>query len=131
MAVFLSSWTVEILAGLTGLAASCLLLFSFLGPKEIWDLDQGGGLLARLKKRRDRLLRSMKDLETERDAGTLAIEEFRSLRNDFKRRAIAASRDLERVRRRRLRALETGRIGLPASQRKRIENLVKTRKETS
>jgi hypothetical protein len=71
----------------------------------------------------------MKDIEFEHQAGTLSEEEFRSLRNEFKLRAIGATRDLDRVRRSRLRSLERRGRGLSPSQRKRIEELVRVARE--
>jgi polyhydroxyalkanoate synthesis regulator phasin len=116
---------------LIGLGAAAVLVFSLLGERELWDLDEGEGLLARLRKRRERLLRSLSDLETERDAGKLSEDEFHALRQELKRRAIQASRDLERVRHARLREIEKGRGGPPESRRRRIEELVKKRKVKS
>jgi biopolymer transport protein ExbB/TolQ len=131
MAGFFTVHAVEILAGVTGLAAVCMLLSSLLDARGIWDLDQGPGLLARLKKRRERLIRALKDLEDERDAGLLAEDEFRALRHDFKRRAIAAARELERARRSRLRLLEKDHGRLSSATRRRVDILVAKRKENA
>jgi hypothetical protein len=112
------------LAVLVGAAAGCVLVVSLFGEKEIWDLDQGSGILTRLQKERGRLLRSIKDLETEFEAGRLTQEEFSSLRREYKARAIAASRELERVRKVELRRLEKGGQALSAAERKSVEDLV-------
>jgi len=121
------SWGVEAMAALIGLAILFLLGCSFFSKKEVWDLEEGTGLLVRLKKRRDRLLRAMKDMEFERDSGAIAEEEFRTLRGEFKRRAIGVTKDLDRVRKVRLRKLMKKRRGVTPSQRKRVEALVRER----
>jgi hypothetical protein len=110
---------------LIGLAVLCLLAYGFLGEREPWDLESGEGLLARLKKRKERLLRAIKDLELEHESGKVAGEEFRALRNDLKLRAMQAQRDLDRVRRSRIRSLGRRRGGLSPSRRRHIEELVK------
>jgi hypothetical protein len=109
---------------LIGLAVLCVLAYGFLGEREVWDLEAGEGLLGRLKKRRERLLRAIKDLEQERESGKLSEDEFRTLRNDLKLRAIRATRDLDRVRALRVRNLARQRGGLSPSRRKHIEGLV-------
>src|SRR5262245_30002372 len=114
---------------LIALGLLCLLLYNLLGPKEVWDPEEGLGLLVRLKKRKERLLRTIKDLEFARESGTLSEEEFRQLRNDYKLRVISASKGLERVRRSRLRNLMKRTRGATPSQKKRIEELVKARRE--
>ena len=50
------------------LTALSVVICGFLGQKEIWDLDKGKGRLSRLKRRRDRLLRTLKDLDFEKEA---------------------------------------------------------------
>ncbi|MBI4604770.1 MAG: hypothetical protein HY721_22640 [Planctomycetes bacterium] len=119
-----------IVTGMTvivGLAVLCLVAWSLFSPREPWAPEEGAGLLARMKKRRDRLLRSMKDLESERESGLITEDELRSVRNELKGRAIAVTRDLERVRRARLRGLMGRRRGLEPSERKRIEQAVRER----
>jgi hypothetical protein len=118
--------TAALMAILIGLAALSIIAFELLGPAEPWDLEEGSGILSRLRKRRERLLRAIKDLEFEHQAGGLSEEEFRRLRNDFKARAVEATRDLERVRKTRLRSLAGRRRGGPTpAERRRIEELVK------
>jgi hypothetical protein len=110
---------------LIGLAVLCVLAYGFLGEREVWDLDEREGLLGRLRKKKERLLRSIKDLEIERESGKISEEEFRTLRNDLKLRAIRATRDLDRVRGVRVRSLARRRAAIPPSRRKHIEELVK------
>lgn len=124
-------WTLTILVGV----ASCSVLgLSLFGEREIWDLDDGDGVLATLKKRRERLLRSIKDLETEFESGALSREEFNTLRHEYKRRAILASKELDAARRARLRKInKVGRRAqasdLSEAERSRIEGLVQSRKQ--
>lgn len=124
-------WTLTILVGV----ASCSVLgLSLFGEREIWDLDDGDGVLATLKKRRERLLRSIKDLETEFESGALSREEFNTLRQEYKRRAILASKELDAARRMRLRKInKVGRRAqaseLSEAVRSRIEGLVQSRKQ--
>ena len=124
-------WTLTILVGV----ASCSVLgLSLFGEREIWDLDEGDGVLATLKKRRERLLRSIKDLETEFESGALSREEFNTLRHEYKRRAILASKELDAARRIRLRKINKvgGRAQaseLSEADRSRLEALVQSRKQ--
>lgn len=122
-----TSLGVMLMTILVGLAVLCLLAYSLIARKERWDLEPGAGTLARLKKRRERLLRSIKDLELAREAGSLSEEELRELRNDLKLRAIAVTKDLERVRKARLRSVLKSRRGITPSQRKHVEDLVRER----
>ena len=124
-----ASLGVTLMTCLVGLAVLCVLGYGLLGRKEPWDLLGGVGLLTRIRKRRERLLRAIKDLELERESGGLAEEEFVALRKDFKSRAVEVTRDLERVRRARLRSLARKRRGLTPSQKKHVEELVRQRLE--
>ena len=114
---------------LISLAIAALLLYHILGPREVWDFDRSEGALAALRRRRERALRALKDVELEREMGALSDEEFFRLRNDLKRRAIDAMRALDRAREMRLRTLGRPRSGVPPSVRRRIEALVAKRKE--
>ena len=80
------------------LTALSVVICGFLGQKEIWDLDKGKGRLSRLKRRRDRLLRTLKDLDFEKEAGTLSQEEYDRLRKEYKAEAVRAAKDLDRRR---------------------------------
>jgi len=51
--------------------------------------------LASLESERDFLLRSIADLETERDAGNLDEERYRALKDDYTARAAAVLRSIE------------------------------------
>lgn len=113
---------------IVGATVLCIVICAMMGGREVWDLDEGPGRLMRLKKRRERLLRTIKDLETEKEAGTLSNQEFRALRNDYKREAIAASKELERARQARLRRLTKGAAPVTGKLRNRVEALVEERK---
>ena len=115
---------------LVGLATLGLIVYVVCGTRETWDLGAGAGRLARLKKRRERVLRSMKDIETEREAGIITEEDLRGLRGEYKRQAIHLSRELERVRRNRLRQLSRGASHVTAKAQRRVESFVEARKAT-
>jgi len=121
----LSFW-VTAMTVLVGCAVLCVLVYPLFTPRSAWDAGSAG-LLARLKKRRERLLRALKDADFERQTGALAEEEHRALRNDLKAKAIRVTRDLERARVARLRTLMSRSGGLPPSQRKRLDDLVAKR----
>jgi polyhydroxyalkanoate synthesis regulator phasin len=124
-----TSWAVVGMATIITLGVLSLLAHGFLVPTEPWDLEARAGLLARLKRSRDRILRSIKDVEFEHESGALAEEEFRTLRNDLKRRAIEATRELDRARKRRLKSLlRSGRVASPA-EGARVEELVRARSD--
>lgn len=116
---------------LISLAILGVFLYHILGPREVWDFDQVEGHLTTLRKRQDRLLRTLKDLEYERELGNLSDEEFYRLRHDFKRRAIDAMREMDRARGARLRRLSRQRATAPPSLRRQVEALVVERKKRS
>lgn len=120
-----SIW-VTLLTVLIGIAVLCVLLFPYFGPRLPWEPDNRG-LLVRLKKRRERLLRAIKDAEFERESGALAEAEYRALRNELKLKAVTVTRELEQARVMRLKALGSRGRGLPTSQRKHLEDLVAKR----
>ncbi len=116
---------------LVALAVLVVIVYGFLGQREVWDLDQGVGRLSRLKKRRDRLLRRIKDLEVERDSGALSEEEFNGLRRMYKKEAIQVSKDLDRLRSSRFRQISS-RVGEVAKKhQKQIEALVRERRSST
>lgn len=122
-----ASWGVTLLSVLIALAVVCVLSFSLISRRLPWELESSG-LLARLRKRKERILRAIKDAELERQAGKLSDEELRDLRNSLKQRAILVARDLERVRRARFRSLlRRGKGGSSISQRKHMEELIAQR----
>lgn len=127
-----SSWLPQLGVGawllvlLIACAVLCVLAYSLIAGREPWELE-GAGLVGRLRKRRERLLRALKDLELEKEAGTLNAGELATLRADLKRRAIQVTKDLDRARRSRLRSLLGGQKGLAPAQRKHVESLVAQR----
>ena len=118
---------VTLMTLLVGFAVLTVLAFALMGPRETWDLEAGMGLLSRLRKRRARLLRAIKDLEVGKESGALAQAEFQDLRDDFKRRAVRVTKDLERVRKLRVFNLMRKRRPLTPSQKKHVEELVQIR----
>jgi hypothetical protein len=123
----LPTGVIALMTCLIGAAGLLCLGWSMLSPAEPWDVEGQSGTLARLRKRKERWLRSIKDLEHEREAGLISEEELREMRNDLKRHAIEAAKSLELVRRARLRSIMKRKRGLWPAERKRIEELVKAR----
>ena len=105
-----------------------VMLLAFLGPKEIWDLDQGGGVLAQLGRRKSRLLRVLKDLEEEHRRGSIDDDDFRRLQGEYKRRTVEAMRELDRVRSSRIRHVHAGGPAVSTALRDRVEKEVARRK---
>ena len=122
-----TSWAAVGMAIIIGLGVLSLLAHGFLAPAEAWDLEARAGLLARLKRSRDRILRAIKDVEFEHESGALSEEEFRTLRNDLKRRAIEATRGLDQARKRRLKSLLRSGRSASAAEGARVEELVRAR----
>ena len=120
---------IPMLITLISLALIGLFLYRLLSPREIWDFDQAEGALTAHQKRRDGTLSALKDIEYEHEAGTLRDEEFFPLRQDLKRQAVAAMKDLDRVRAARLRGLNRRPTSVSPSLRRRVEALVSKRKE--
>jgi len=102
-----------------------------LGPKEPWDPDLEAGTLSILGRRKDKLLRILKDLDDEREMGSIEEAEYLQLRRSYKAKAVIALREFDRVRETRLRKLKTGEIHVSAGVRGRIDDMVSQRKDKS
>ena len=123
------------------ISISLLALISFLivaimiqaavGPKEPWDPDLEAGTLSILGQRKDKLLRILKDLDDEREMGSIEEAEYLQLRRNYKAKAVVALREFDRVRETRLRKLKTGEIPVSTGIRSRIDDMVSQRKEKS
>ena len=123
------------------ISLSLLALISFLivaifiqaaiGPKEPWDPDLEAGTLSILGQRKDKLLRILKDLDDEREMGSIEEAEYLQLRRSYKAQAVVALREFDRVRETRLRKLKTGEIHVSAGIRDRIDDMVSQRKDKS
>jgi len=123
------------------ISISLLALISFLivaimiqaaiGPKEPWDPDLEAGTLSILGQRKDKLLRILKDLDDEREMGSIEEAEYLQLRRNYKAKAVVALREFDRVRETRLRKLKTGEIHVSIGVRDRIDDMVSQRKEKS
>ena len=123
------------------ISISLLALISFLivaimiqaavGPKEPWDPDLEAGTLSILGQRKDKLLRILKDLDDEREMGSIEEAEYLQLRRNYKAKAVVALREFDRVRETRLRKLKTGEIPVSTGIRDRIDDMVSQRKEKS
>ena len=123
------------------ISISLLALISFLifaimiqaavGPKEPWDPDLEAGTLSILGQRKDKLLRILKDLDNEREMGSIEEAEYLQLRRNYKAKAVVALREFDRVRETRLRKLKTGEIPVSTGIRDRIDDMVSQRKDKS
>ena len=102
-----------------------------LGPKEPWDPDLEAGTLSILGRRKDKLLRILKDIDDEREMGSIEEAEYLQLRRSYKAKAVVALREFDRVRETRLRKLKTGGIHVSAGIRGRIDDMVSQRKDKS
>ena len=102
-----------------------------LGPKEPCDPDLEAGTLSILGRRKDKLLRILKDLDDEREMGSIEEAEYLHLRRSYKAKAVVALREFDRVRETRLRKLKTGEIHVSAGIRDRIDDMVSQRKDKS
>ena len=102
-----------------------------LGPKEPWDPDLAAGPLSILGRRKDKLLRILKDIDDEREMGSIEEAEYLQLRRSYKAKAVVALREFDRVRETRLRKLKTGEIPVSAGIRDRIDDMVSQRKDKS
>jgi ribosomal protein S13 len=120
--------TDAVLLVLIAAAAAAVVLHALFGPREVWDRDQGIGVLAGLGRRKARLLRVLKDLDDERAIGTLDEREYQELRDAYKRRTVEVMREIDRVRAARVRHLARGCAAVAPSLRRRIENDVARRR---
>jgi hypothetical protein len=111
-----------------GAAAFALLTSGLLRKKEAWDTDDRAWRLPLLRRRREQLLRAIKDLDLQGQAGAGAEEAPMSQRSRLKSEAIAVSKELDRLRKARLRALvKSGQRGIQ-EQAHRVEEAVRLRR---
>lgn len=105
-------------------------LVPLLGNREPWDLNETPDRLRHLKWSRDRVMRTLKDLESDFREGTLAEEDYQDLRLGYKTRAIRLTKELKRVRETLIRQIadEPGRP-LSRKERDRLEKLIGQRKK--
>ena len=108
-----------------------IMIQAALGPKEPWDPDLEAGTLSILGRRKDKLLRILKDIDDEREMGSIEEAEYLQLRRSYKAKAVVALREFDRVRETRLRKLKTGEIHVSAGIRDRIDDMVSQRKDKS
>lgn len=103
-----------------------LLLVPVLSAREPWGLDESPDRLRNLKRSRDRVLRTLKDLENDMREGTLAREDYEELRATYKRQAIELTRMLDRVRETVIRQIREGPAGraLTATERQTLEKMI-------
>ena len=88
------AWPVVLVAG--GILA--LLLVPLLGRREAWNLNETPDRLRNLRRAKDRVMRTLKDLENDFREGSLAKDDYEDLRVGYKQQAIELTRELSRVR---------------------------------
>jgi hypothetical protein len=105
-----------------------LLAVPLLSGREPWSLNETPDRLRQLKRVRDRSMRTLKDLENEFREGSLSSADYEELRAAYKLEAIAATRELSRVRDTLIRQISAG-PGRPLSstERETLERLVAQR----
>ena len=106
---------------LIGFIICFLLFYASGGEVETWDPDLDSDALSTLARRKDRLLRILKDLDEEKAMGSIEDSEHLRLRRSYKAKAVVALREFERVREARLRRLGSGEVNLSPDLVGRIE----------
>ncbi len=108
-----------------------LLLVPIVSAREPWDLDETPDRLRNLKRSRDRIMRTLKDLENDLREGSLAKEDYEALRDTYRRQAVDATRELRRVRDVVIRQIREGPevAELTDDDRRLIESMVTRRKK--
>ncbi len=100
------------------------------GPRESWDMGEAPDRLRYLQRARDRVLRTLKDIEHDRREGSLLESDYEQLHATYKREAIGLSRELNRVRETAVRRIADGPDGpLGKDERRRLEELVRKRRK--
>ena len=119
-----------------GAAAAGLGLVALLvGRREPWDVEETPERYRVLRRAYERILRIMKDLEFDHQTGTLSAEEHGALKAEYKEKAIAIRRELERARLAAVRGVVLGRSAAAtagrasAAEAERIEALVARARE--
>ena len=97
-----------LLLTLIGFICFTLLYYAYSGPGESWDPDLDSDALTTLGRQKDKLLRILKDLDEEREMGSIEEGEHLQLRRSYKAKAVIALREYDRVRDARLRRLRDG-----------------------
>jgi len=99
--------------------------------RESWDAAETPDQYRAFQRAYERALRTIKDLEFEHQVGTLSAEEHARLKAEYKQRAIAARRSLERARLAAVRRIARGEnAGLSSKEEERLETLVAARART-
>ncbi len=116
--------SLELLVFLIPTAAVALVPLLF-GKRESWDASETPDQYRAFQRAYERALRTIKDVEFEHQVGTLSAEEHSRLKAEYKQRAIAARRALERARLAAVRRIARGeKAGLSAKEEERLEALV-------
>ena len=124
------------IATAAGLALSTVGALSLLGfalrRRESWDVETTPEHFRLLRRSYERVLRAMKDLEFDFQAGTISKEDYESLRAEYKERALLARRALDRGRAAAVRRIAAGKsVSLSGDEKQRLDSLVRAARKKS
>ena len=107
-----------------------LLLVPLIAARELWDLNETPDRLRNLKRGRDRVMRTLKDLENDLQEGSLSTEDYEELRSVYKKEAIQVTRELKRVREIVVRQIANGlERPLGSEERNKLESMIERRRK--
>ena len=107
-----------------------LLLVPLMAVREPWDLNETPDRLRNLKRARDRVMRTLKDIENDLREGSLSTEDYEELRSAYKKEAIQVSRELKRVREIVVRQIADGpERPLGIEEREKLESMIERRRK--
>ena len=114
---------------LVGAGIAALLVFPLFLHRETWDLDETPDQLRNIKRARDRVMRTLKDLEADQREGSLDENDYEELRSTYKSEAIKLTRELRRVRESVVRQIRQGpdEKSLTDDERKLLEKRIARR----
>ena len=113
-------------------AAVVVLLPFVLVRRQPWSTETTPERFRELQRGYERCLRAIKDLQFEHQMGSLSADEHVQLRAEYKERAIALRRALERARLAAVRRIATGqRTAASGEEKKRLEALVRAARAAS
>ena len=118
---------VALFAGLTAACVGALSLLVFSAcRRESWDVETTPEHFRVLRRSYERVLRAMKDMEFDFQAGTISKAEYDSLRAQYKEFAISARRALDRSRIAAVRRIAAGKsVSLSGDEKQRLDALVR------
>jgi hypothetical protein len=110
-------------------AAILAALAALLVAREPWELEETPERFRSVRRAYEKTLRTLKDIEFDRQGGTLSEEEGGRLSQEYKRQAVTIRKALDRSRMAAVRAIARGEsTALSAEERETIEDLVDRKK---